>query len=102
MRFRRCLMPALVLAGSLSLVSACASREPVSVTFPPRADLTVEPKPVLAPEAIESEAALDAHDIALEIWGERGWLAVARLCRFHKGLGMDVDCPPPTPPRDPG
>jgi hypothetical protein len=83
-------------------VSGCASKGPQSPTFPNRADLTVEPKPVLAPEALTSEAALDAHDIALETWGETGWAQVARLCRFFDAMGMKgLDCPPPPqmPPR---
>jgi hypothetical protein len=33
--------------------------------LPPSADLKVERKPQLASEAVTSEAALDAHDIAL-------------------------------------
>lgn len=62
--------------------------------FPPAADLQVEPKPRLDPSALDSEAALDAYDIALEVHGDRGWAAVARLCRFFKGQGMRIDCPP--------
>lgn len=57
--------------------------------YPPAADLVVEPKPQLDPAALDSEAALDAHDIALEVWGERGWAAVSRLCRYFKEVGMD-------------
>lgn len=101
MRSTRCLMPVLALAASLSLASACASRG--TPAFPPSADLRVEPKPALAPEAVTSEAALDAHDIALETWGERGWSQVARLCRFFDEMGMDgLDCPPPAAPPRPG
>lgn len=100
MRSKPYLMAALALAGSLSLASGCASK---GHAFPPSADLTVEPKPQLAPEAVTSEAALDAHDIALESWGERGWATVARLCRFHAQMGMPgLQCPPPTRPREPG
>ncbi|MET4683229.1 hypothetical protein [Brevundimonas faecalis] len=62
--------------------------------YPPSADLAVEPKPRLDPAALQSEAALDAHDIALETWGERGWAAVARLCGFYRTMGMKgLDCP---------
>lgn len=57
MRSSRFLMLSLALAASLSLVSGCASR---GLAFPPSVDLIVEPKPVLAPDAIYSEAALDA------------------------------------------
>ncbi|WP_288759418.1 hypothetical protein, partial [uncultured Brevundimonas sp.] len=72
-------------------------------TFPPAADLQVEPKPVLTPEAVTSEAALDAHDIALEAWGERGWATVARLCRYFDATGMKgLRCPPSDAPPRPG
>lgn len=102
MRSRRCLMPSLALAVSLSLVSACASNPRPSRIYPPSADLAVEAKPLLDPAALSSEAALDAHDIALETWGERGWAAVGRLCRWHQEMGMKgLSCPPPpqTPPK---
>lgn len=104
MRFNRCLTLALLTAASLSLASGCAGRERIQPLFPPAADLKVQPKPVLAPDAIESEAALDAHDIALEVWGEAGWAAVARICRWsvRNGAGFDFECPPAAPPRPPG
>lgn len=92
------LMTCLAVAASLSLVQGCASSG--SLTFPPRADLMVEPKPQLAPEAVFSEAALDAHDIAIEARGDRMAAQVARLCRFFDHMGMpDLDCPEPEPPR---
>lgn len=102
MRSKFCLMPCLALAASLSLVSACASKAPMTQIYPPAVDLAVEAKPRLAPDAVDSEAALDAYDIALEVWGERGWATVARLCRWHAERGMKgLSCPPPpqTPPR---
>lgn len=91
----------LVPLGALWLVSACASNPVPMQLHPPVADLTVEAKPVLAPEAINSDAALIAHDIALEMWGERGWAQVARLCRWAVEMGAEgVTCPrPPVPPR---
>lgn len=99
MLFNRSRMPALALAASLSLVSGCASR---GLVFPPSADLRVPPKPQLAPEAVTSEAALDAHDIAIETRGDGLAAQVGRLCRFFDELGMpDLDCPPPERP-DPG
>lgn len=64
--------------------------------YPPSADLRVEPKPRLDPAAIDSEAALDAHDNAVEAWGERGWATVARLCRWAADNGAPgLDCPSP-------
>lgn len=100
MRFPRFLTPSLLIAASLSLASGCASREHVRVIYPPAADLVVEAKPVLDPAALDSEAALDAHDIALETWGERGWAAVARLCHWAVAAGakMPITCPPPPDP----
>lgn len=100
MRSLRCLTPALLIAAALSLASGCANR---GTLYPPAADLAVEAKPRLDPAALDSEAALDAHDIALETWGERGWAAVARLCRYFNGRGMKgLSCPPPAAPPRPG
>jgi len=49
---------------------------------------------VLAVEALSSEAALDQHDIAIEAWGEDGWKAVARICRWSVANGLKgVVCP---------
>ena len=97
MRSTRSLMLALALAASVSLASGCASKG--TPAFPPSADLAVEPKPVLAPEAIFSEAALDAHDIAIEARGDRLAAQVSRLCRFFDTMGMrGLDCPPPPRP----
>ncbi len=89
-----------LIAGSLLLASGCAGKEPPPMTFPSAADLAVEEKPRLDPGAVDSEAALDAYDVELELWGERGWNAVARLCRFHAQMGMPgLTCPRP---REPG
>ncbi|KKW93972.1 hypothetical protein YP76_04900 [Sphingobium chungbukense] len=85
----------LLLAASLLLASGCGSREPIQRPLPPAADLTVEPKPLLSPDALGSEAALDQHDIAVESWGERGWAAVARICRWANAHGGKFDCPKP-------
>lgn len=40
--------------------------------LPPSAELRAEPKPRLDPAALKSDAALDAHDNAVEAWGKRG------------------------------
>lgn len=42
-------------AASLWLVTACASRERVTLIYPPSADLAVEAKPVMPPQAVGSE-----------------------------------------------
>lgn len=108
MPFHRCLTRALLIAASLSVVSACATREHVRPIFPPSADLQVEAKPQLDPSVLAkcheagddpaacSDAALTAHDIALEAWGERGWGAVGRLCRWAERNGAkELGCPDP-------
>ena len=99
MRSLRFLMLPLALAASLSLVSGCASK---ALVYPPSADLAVEPKPLLSPEDVMSEAALDRHDIAIEARGDRLAAQVGRLCRFWQEMGMEgLDCPVPEarPPR---
>ena len=97
MRSTRSLMLPLALAASVSLASGCAIKG--TPAFPPSADLVVEPKPVLAPEAIYSEAALDAYDIAIEARGDRLAAQVGRLCRFFDTMGMrGLDCPRPPRP----
>src|SRR5215217_8032854 len=88
MRSRPCQMLTLLTAAALSLVSGCGTTlAPILRPLPPAADLAVEPKPQLNPEDLDSDAALDGHDIALEVWGERGWAAVARLCRWAEANG---------------
>lgn len=67
--------------------------------FPPAADLAPEAKPWLDPAALESEAALTAHDDAVESWGERRDAAVGRICRWavENGARLPFQCPPPPP-----
>ena len=92
MRSKPFLMPCLLIAAVLLLAPGCGHRAVTQPVFPSAADLKVEPKPQLKPEDLASEAALDAHDISLEAWGERGWQAVGRICRWAKANGMAVDC----------
>jgi hypothetical protein len=88
-----------LIAGSALLVSGCLGKERPPLTYPSAADLSVETKPRLDPAAVESEAALDRFEIDMELWGERGWASVARLCRFFDTMGMrGLDCPPPPRP----
>jgi len=58
----------------------------------------------MPPEAVRSDAASIAHDIAIEGWGERGWATVGRLCRWAADNGMKgLSCqPPPELPPRPG
>jgi hypothetical protein len=104
MRPLRCLIPALLIGASAVLASSCASKERVTPIFPSHADLRVEAKPRLDPEAIESDAALTAHDDAVEAWGERGWAAIGRICRWavENGAALSFRCPPPAAPPRPG
>lgn len=91
----------LLIAASLSLAGGCASRTVTRPLFPPAADLRVAPKPVLAPEAVSSEAALDQYDVDLEAWGEDGWKAVGRICRWavENGARLTFACPATGPDR---
>ena len=92
-RFR---MTCLLIAASLSLAPGCATQERIQPLFPPAGDLRVQAKPVLSPDALSSEAALDRHDIALEAWGEDGWKAVGRICRWAVANGAPgLSCPDP-------
>lgn len=95
----------LLIAASLAIVSGCSATGSTQAAFPSAADLMVKPRPVADPAGLTSEAALDRYETDLEVWGEDGWLQVARLCRFFDEIGMpNLDCPPPpeaTPP-DPG
>ena len=86
----------LLIAASLLLAPGCATQERIQPLFPPAADLVVQPKPVLAPEALTSEAALDRYDIEIEAWGEDGWKAVGRICRWAVANGAPgLTCPDP-------
>lgn len=97
MRFLIYRTPFLPLVGLLLLVPGCAPKERIQPLYPPVADLRVEAKPLLDPSSLGSEAALDAHDVAVETWGMRGWNAVARLCEWAAAHGMLVDCRPKPP-----
>lgn len=95
MRYAISPIRSLMLCACALAASACGAERVVSVPiFPPSADLLAEAKPVPGPEIVTSAQASAEYDIAVEGWGERGWLTVARLCRFFKGHGMAVECPP--------
>lgn len=84
----------LILFASGLAVSACDHQERIQPLFPPRVDLAVEPKPVPPPEIVTSAQAAAEYDIAVEVWGERGWQAVARICRWAVANGAQgLDCP---------
>ncbi len=98
MRSLRCLMLPLALFSAACIASGCATKASETRIYPPIADLTLEAKPLADPAGIESEQAFIDHVIALEMWGERGWDTVARLCRWHVDMGMSgLRCPPRHP-----
>jgi len=85
---------ALPMLFAFSLVASGCGEQVVSTPiFPPRADLVVEEKPVPTDDIVTSAQASAEYDVAVEGWGERGWLQVARICRWAKGHGMVVECP---------
>lgn len=63
--------------------------------YPPLVDLAVESKPVPTPEIVTSDIAAAEYDAAIEAWGERGWSAVGRICRWAKAQGATLTCPEP-------
>jgi hypothetical protein len=63
--------------------------------MPPLADLAVEAKPRPSIDTLTSAKAAADYDVAVEGWGDRGWLQVGRLCRWAKANGAKVDCPKP-------
>lgn len=71
----------------------CGPQVRVQPLFPPSADLAVEPKPVPRADIVTSAQASAEYDIALESWGERGWNAVGRICRWAREQGASVSCP---------
>lgn len=76
---------------------SCASSISTPPSFLNARDLEVETKPALTIDALTSEAAGVENDIAVEAWGERGWLTVGRICRSAVKAGMKLAfaCPPP-------
>jgi hypothetical protein len=63
--------------------------------LPSAADLAVEAKPAITPAVLTDDTAAAEYDSAVEAWGERGWAAVARICRWAKSHGSRAPCPVP-------
>jgi hypothetical protein len=65
--------------------------------FPAYADLKVEPKPVPTDAIVTDPKAADRYNADVETWGERGWDAVGRICRWSvaNGAKLPFDCPAP-------
>lgn len=90
------LMPCLLALSAAFSVSACSTPAPVRQTFPLAADLAVPPKPAPTVETLTSAQASAQYNSDVEAWGDGLAAQVARLCRWAKGSGMAVTCPPPT------
>lgn len=75
--------------------SACDKRVRIQAALPPAADLVVEPKPVPTIDILTDATAEANYNSDVEAWGERGWDAVARICRWAKAHGGPVVCPKP-------
>ena len=79
----------------LLAVPGCGPQVEVKPLFPASADLKVEPKPVPTDAIVTDPKAADAYNADVESWGERGWKAVGRICRWAKANGAaGLDCPP--------
>ena len=75
-------------------MSACGAPGQTRPAFPSAIDLKAEPKPAITPDVLTSDIAAEQYNSSVEAWGERGWAAVARICRWSKALGNPVECPP--------
>lgn len=95
MQRKASLTAALLIALSSAGASSCASRVTTHQEFPNAADVQPGVKPKLTLDALTSEAAGEAHDNAVEAFGDAEWQGRARVCRFLVKLGMKgVTCPP--------
>lgn len=84
------------------MASGSASWERVTQIYPPSAELAVEAKPVMPPEAGRSEAAGIAHDSPSRNGASGAAMQSGGLCRWAVHNGMKgLSCPPPPelPPR---
>lgn len=86
-----------ILACALFASSCGSNQRPVSTPLPLASDLQVEPEPAIPDAALgtgpEAEAAEDAWNDDVLLWGRAGWAQVGRLCRWAKGHGSPVECP---------
>ncbi len=83
----------------LITATGCGGPGSLKAGFPPPADLVAvtEPKPQPGPDIVTSAQASEDYNAAVEGWGDRVSDAGARICRFHKRLGMKISCPPAKP-----
>jgi hypothetical protein len=72
----------------------CGPQVVMKPLFPSHADLQVEPKPVPTDAIVTDPKAADRYNADVESWGERGWLTVARICRWAVANGASgLNCP---------
>lgn len=101
----RPLVTMLILVAFVLCVSSCGnSQPPASTPLPPAADLMDKPEPAIPDAALEvgddgkqTPAAREAEagwNDEILLWGRAGWKQVARLCRWARGHGSPVECPP--------
>ena len=95
MQSRKARLAAPMLLAIALTATGCAVQGSPRPIFPSAADLAVEPKPAITPAVLADDRAAAEYDSAVEAWGERGWAAVARICRWAARLGATVNCPPP-------
>lgn len=97
---KRPLTALLMIVSCAAGAASCGTPGPL--VFPPAEDLRPEPKPKPGLDVLTSREAGDKHDNAVEAWGEAGWAAVARQCRFWRDLGMPLpfECPPGAVPAE--
>jgi len=55
-------------------------------------DLAVEAKPVPGEVVLTSAVAAELFYAEIEVWGGRGWAAVARICQWAKAHGSPAEC----------
>ena len=93
MRSIKPLTASLAMLAFASIASGCGGPGRIQAALPPVQDLAVEAKPVPGEDVLTSSVAEAEFNSKLESWGERGWSAVGRICRWAKAHGGDVDCP---------
>ena len=96
-----------VAAARLALTRFAAALRSAERASPPSRSMAVVPpyrstRPATrnSVEALASDNALAEHDAAVEAWGERGWAAVGRICRWAEDTGARLPFRCQRPPPD--
>jgi hypothetical protein len=81
-----------MLAVIIIAVSGCSSRRaPLAILHPPAEDLRCPDEPTAPAEDADEQTGL-AFDAAVRSAGQSCRDALGRVCRWHRGNGMDVTC----------